>query len=115
MSRRPLTSRLAVRMSSYVTVSRSFARVQFEQAGPHLTAVEIVRDTRLPIITSLHRTLVALGLVISSYQARSGPFELIERVVFEPRDGGKLEAPLGEAAKAAILELVGDEGSSERG
>src|SRR5690606_17498436 len=102
----PLTTRLAVRMSCCVSVSRSFARVRFEQAGPHLTAVEIVRDTRLPIIPSLHRTLVALGLVVSSYQARTGPLELVERVVFEPRDGGKMEAGLGEAAKAAILELV---------
>lgn len=86
------------------------ARVSFEQAGSQLTAVEIVRGGRSPIIASLHRTLVALGIVISSYQARTGATELLERVVFERRDGGAIEAKLGEAARAAILELVTDDG-----
>ncbi|HTV23387.1 MAG TPA: hypothetical protein VMG12_32080 [Polyangiaceae bacterium] len=87
-------------------MSSSSARVHFEQSGSHLATVEIVRGGRSPIIASLHRSLVALGLVISSYQARTGPSELLERVVFERWDGGVIEAPLGEAAKAAILELV---------
>jgi hypothetical protein len=95
-------------MSECTNVSTSSARVRFEQSGSHLSAVEIVRGGRSPIIASLHRSLVALGLVVSSYQARTGPLELLERVVFERRDGGVIEAPLGEAAKAAILELVID-------
>jgi hypothetical protein len=90
-------------------VSSITARVSFEQAGSQLTAVEIVRGGRSPIITSLHRTLVALGIVISSYQARTGATQLLERVVFERRDGGAIESQLGEAAKAAILELVTDD------
>ena len=93
-------------MSEGVNVSSSSSRVRFEQSGSHLATVEIVRGGRSPVIASLHRSLVALGLVVSSYQARTGPFELLERVVFERRDGGVIEAPLGEAAKAAILELV---------
>jgi hypothetical protein len=88
-------------------------RVSFEQAGSQLTAVEIVRGSRSPIITSLHRTLIALGIVISSYQARTGAFQLMERVVFERRDGGAIEAQLSDAAKAAILELV-DGAAGER-
>ena len=80
--------------------------VHFEQAGSHLTGVEIVRGSRSPIIASLHRSLVALGIVVSSYQVRTGPSELMERVVFERRDGGVIEAKLSEATKAAILELV---------
>jgi hypothetical protein len=87
-------------------VSDTIARVRFEQAGSQLTGVEIVRGGRSPLITSLHRTLVALGIVISSYQARTGVSQLMERVVFERRDGGAIEAQLGEAMKAAILELV---------
>lgn len=114
--------RFAVQMSWCADVSASSARVHFEQSGSHLATVEIVRGGRSPIIASLHRSLVALGLVVSSYQARTGPFELMERVVFERRDGGVIEAPLGEAAKAAILELVidgpketrGDEGPPEK-
>ena len=83
------------------------SRVSFEQAGSCLTAVEIVRGKGSPIISSLHRALVALGIVVSSYQARTNEFQLMERVVFERSDGGVIEAQLGEAAKAAILELVG--------
>jgi hypothetical protein len=82
------------------------SRISFEQAGSRLTAVEIVRGKGSPIIVSLHRALIALGIVISSYQARTSAFELMERVVFERSDGGVIEAQLGEAAKAAILELV---------
>ena len=87
-------------------MSATTARVRFEEAGSQLTAVEIVRGSRFPLITSLHRTLVALGIVISSYQARTGPSQLMERVVFERRDGGAIEAQLGATMKAAILELV---------
>jgi hypothetical protein len=104
-----LTIGLAVQISECVNVSSSSARVHFEPSGSYLeTTVEIVRGGRSPIIASLHRSLVALGLVVSSYQARTGPSELLERVVFERWDGGVIEAPLGEAAKAAILELVID-------
>jgi hypothetical protein len=111
-----LTKCPAVQMSESDNVSSSSARVRFEQSGSHLATVEIVRGGRSPIIASLHRSLVALGLVVSSYQARTGPFELLERVVFERRDGGVIEAPLGEAAKAVILELVIDteEGPGEK-
>jgi hypothetical protein len=97
-----------------VNVSIIPSRVRFEQAGSNLTAVEIVRSGRSPIIASLHRSLLALGLVVSSYQARTGPSQLMERVVLERRDGGVIEAQLGEATRAAILELVTDEGPSER-
>jgi hypothetical protein len=92
-------------------VSDTIARVRFEEAGSQLTAVEIVRGGRSPLITSLHRTLVALGIVISSYQARTGVSELMERVVFERRDGGAIESQLGETTKAAILELVTQDGA----
>lgn len=93
-------------MSQCANVSSTSARVHFEHSGSHLATVEIVRGGRSPVIASLHRSLVALGLVISSYQARTGPSELMERVVLERWDGGVIEAPLGEAARAAILEVV---------
>ena len=85
------------------------SRVRFEQAGSTLTAVEIVRNGRSPIIATLHRSLLALGLVVSSYQARTGPSQLMERVVLERRDGGVIEAQLGEATRAVILGLVTDD------
>jgi hypothetical protein len=117
MSSRPLTT-LPTVLTSGALVSSIASRVSFEQAGSHLTAVEIARSGRSPLIASLHRSLVALGIVISSYQARTalqtGAFQIVERVVFERRDGGALEAQLGEAAKAAILELVTDETEGRR-
>ena len=94
-------------MTSYgVVVSSQSSRVRFEQSGSRLTAVEIVRGTRSPLIARLHGTLVALGIVVSSYQVRTGASELVERLVVERQDGGAIEAQLGEATKAAILELV---------
>lgn len=89
------------------------ARVRFEQSGSRLTAVEIIRGARSPVIARLHRTLVTLGIVISSYSVRTGASEIVERLVFERQDGGAIEAQLGEATKAAILELV--IGESARG
>jgi hypothetical protein len=91
---------------SRATVSLIPARVHFEQTGPQLTAVEIVRGGRSPVIASLHRALVTLGIVVSSYQARAGDSELIERIVLERRDGGTIEAQLSDETKAAILRIA---------
>jgi hypothetical protein len=82
------------------------ARVRFEQAGSRLTAVEIVRGTRSPLIASLHRALIALGIVVSSYEARAGTSELMERIVLERRDGGSIEAQLSDMTKATILRIA---------
>jgi len=82
------------------------SRVQFEQKGSQLTAVEIVRGSRSPIIARLHRSLLALGIVISSYQVRAGASEITERIVLERRDGGSIEAQLSEETKAAILRVA---------
>lgn len=95
-------------------MSLESARIRFEQSGSRLTAVEIVRGARSPVIARLHHTLVALGIVISSYQVRTGGTEIIERLVFERQDGGAIEAQLGEATKAAILELVIGDGARTR-
>jgi hypothetical protein len=83
-------------------VSSSNTLVRFEQAGPQLTA-EIVRGSRRPVIASLHRALLALGIVISSYQVRADGAALTERIVFERRDGGSIDASLSDAAKAAVI------------
>ncbi len=87
-------------------MSNTPARVHFEQAGSRLTAVEIVRGSRSPLIASLHRALLALGIVVSSYEARAGNFEIVERIELERRDGGGIEAQLSDATKAAILSIA---------
>jgi hypothetical protein len=81
-------------------------RVLFEQKGPRLTGVEIVRAARAPLIARLHGTLLALGIVVSSYQVRTGASEITERIVLERRDGGSIEAQLSDDTKAAILRLA---------
>jgi len=84
----------------------AMSRVQFEQKGSRLTAVEIVRGSRAPIIARLHRSLLAIGIVISSYQVRTGASEITERIVLERYDGGSIEAQLSDETKAAILRVA---------
>lgn len=84
-------------------MSSSNTLVRFLQAGSRLTGVEIVRGSRAPVIGSLHSALVALGIVVSSYQVRTSGSALTERIAFERRDGGSIEATLSDAAKAAVL------------
>ena len=81
-------------------------KVHFEQQGSELTAVEIGRNTRRPVIVSLHRALFALGIVVSSYQARLGTHGLVERVVLTRRDGGSIQGSLNAATRAAILPIA---------
>lgn len=82
------------------------SRVLFQQEGSHLTAVEIVRGSRAPTLPRLHRALLTLGIVISSYQVLPGASELTERMVLERTDGGSIEAQLSEETKAAILRVA---------
>lgn len=90
----------------WANVPTTPAQVHFEQTGPRLTAVKIVRGSRSPVIGALHRALVALGIVVASYQARAGEAELTERIVIERGDGGSIEAALSEETKAAILRIA---------
>jgi hypothetical protein len=80
--------------------------VHFEQEGAELTAVEIGRNSRSPVIVSLHRALFALGIVVSSYQARPVGHGLVERVVLSRRDGGAIQGQLNAATRAAILPIA---------
>jgi hypothetical protein len=88
------------------------AKVHFEQEGSSLTAVEIVRRGPAPVIVSLQRALLTLGIVVAGYQARPGSHGLLERVVLQRRDGGAIEGSLGAAARAAIVPLALQDGSS---
>jgi hypothetical protein len=89
-----------------VNVSRTEPQVRFEQEGTRLTAIEITREQRSPVIAVLQRTLFALGIVVSSYQARARTARLFERIVIERTDGGSIEGALSVATKAAILPIA---------
>jgi len=86
--------------------NKSSASVHFEEQGSELHAVEIGMSRRTPVIGSLHRALLALGIVVSSYHVRAGASGLVERLVLERRDGGAVQEPLSSATRAAILPLV---------
>lgn len=81
-------------------------QVHFEQQGSELTAVEIQRRGRSPVIVSLHRALLALGIVVSTYQVRPGVHGLVERVVLQRSDGGAIQGQLNAATRAAILPIA---------
>ena len=94
-------------MESDETVEPTEVKVHFEEQGSELTAVEIGRNTRSPVIVNLHRALFALGIVVSSYQARLGTHGgLVERLVMTRRDGGAIQGPLSAATRAAILPIA---------
>lgn len=95
-----------VRISLVTEMSGHEAKVRFEQDGAELTAVEIVRRGRYPMIVPLYRVLLGLGIVVSSYHARPSGAKLAERMVLQRRDGGAIDARLSEETKAAILPVV---------
>ena len=82
------------------------AQIHFEQVGSELTAVEITRDRRSPVIGALHRALFGLGVVISSYQARPIAHRLVERIVIERADGRRMDDSQSAATKAVVLSLI---------
>jgi hypothetical protein len=90
----------------FTKMDRPTAEVHFEEQEAKLTAVEIVRQGRSPLIVSLYPVLLSLGIVVSSYQARPSSRALRERIVVQRRDGGTLDANLSAQAKAAILPVV---------
>ena len=96
-----------------VIVSSTEPQVRFEQDGPRLVAIEITRAQRSPVIAILQRTLFALGIVVSSYQARARTARLVERIVIERSDGGSIDGALSAATKAAILPIALEHGPSE--
>ena len=89
-----------------VIVSQENPQVRFEQDGARLTAIEITREQRSPVIAVLQRTLFALGIVVSSYQARAKSARLVERIVIERTDGGSIDGALSIATQAAILPIA---------
>ena len=87
-------------------MSNENPQVRFEQDGSRLTAIEITRAQRSPVIAVLQRTLFTLGIVVSSYQARTLSTRLVERIRIERTDGGSIDGALSSATKAATLPIA---------
>ena len=102
-----MTSPIRVHTCSVVSTEPQAARIHFEQEGSRLTAIEIGRRSRLPVISSLHHALLALGIIVSSYHLKRTEADgLVERVVLEREDGGDIEGDLSAATKAAVLPIA---------
>jgi hypothetical protein len=87
-------------------MKRRVVTVNFEQNGSQLNAVEIGHSNRSPRISSLHSTLFALGIVISTYQIRASAAGYVERMVLSRLDGGVIEGKLLHDTRAAIMPIV---------
>jgi hypothetical protein len=85
---------------------QSQTRIHFEEDGVTLTAVEIDRRGRRPVIAKLHRALFALGIVVSTYQVRAVADGLVERLVIQRSDGASVSGELGVKARAAVLPVA---------
>ena len=100
----PLTGLTAI--PTFSPVSSTVAKLHFEQVGSTLTAVEITREARSPVIASVHRALFALGIIVASYQVRAESTRIVERVVLERSDGKSIDGELSAATKAAIVPIA---------
>lgn len=87
-------------------MSEAEAKIRFEEEGPELTAIEVVRSGRRPVIVPLYRVLLGLGIVVATYQARPNANSLAERMVLQRRDGSALGARLSEQTKAAVIPVL---------
>jgi hypothetical protein len=82
--------------------------VQFIENGQELTAVEVGRGGRSPVVGRLHRALFALGVVITTYQVRALPSRTVERMVLQRRDGGAITGELDALTRAAVMPIALD-------
>jgi hypothetical protein len=87
-------------------MKRRFVTINFEQSGSQLNAVEIGHSHRCPRVAALHSALLALGIVICSYQVKANACGYVERVEFARSDGRAIEGSLLEATRAAILPIA---------
>jgi hypothetical protein len=72
----------------------------------HLKAVEIRRAGARPLISSAQAALLALGIVVTSYQVRPSQDGLHERFELSRPDGGDLDETLSTSARTALLPLA---------
>ena len=85
------------------------ARVRFQEDRGRLHAVEVRRSSRRPLITALHRTLLAAGVVVTSYQAQATSRGLRERLELSSTDGHALTDTQSDNVRTAILPLMFEE------
>jgi hypothetical protein len=95
-------------MTSNIPTLEAGTSVQFVQNGAELTAVEVGRSGRSPVISRLHSVLFALGVVISGYQLRAYNGGTVERLILQRWDGEAISGELSALTRAAVLPIALD-------
>lgn len=86
----------------------SEARVRFQESSGRLHAVEVTRSNSRPIISALHRTLFAVGVVITSYRVQATTGGLHERMELASMSGEALTDHQSEQVRAVTIPLAWD-------
>jgi hypothetical protein len=87
-----------------MTIARSIIR--FSELRGRLKAVEIRRPGVRPLISGAQAALLALGIVVSSYQVKPADGGLSERFELSRLDGSDLDETLSASARSALLPLA---------
>lgn len=80
--------------------------VRFSDLRGRLKAVEISRPGVRPLISKARTALLALGIVVTTYQARPSRGGLNERFELSRPDGSDLDETLSADARSALLPLA---------
>lgn len=80
--------------------------VRFSDLRGRLKAVEIRRPVVRPLISSAQAALLALGIIVTSYQVRPSEDGLSERFELAKPDGSELDEQLSASARTALLPLA---------
>jgi hypothetical protein len=91
-----------------MTVAES--KVRFSDLRGRLKAVEIRRPGVRPLISGAQAALLALGIVVMSYQVKPSEGGLSERFELARPDGSDLDEDLSASARSVILPLALGEG-----
>lgn len=89
-------------------MSVSQTSVHFQESGGRLQAVEVLRSNSRPIISALHRTLFAAGVVITSYRVQATSGGLRERMELASLTGQALTDQQSEQVRTATIPLAWD-------
>ncbi len=82
------------------------AIVRFSDLRGRLKTVEIRRPGVRPLISGAQAALLALGIVVTSYQVRPSQRGLRERFELSQIDGSDLDETLSADARSALLPLA---------
>lgn len=87
-----------------MTVSQ--AMVRFSDLRGRLKAVEIRRPGVRPLISGAQAALLALGIVVTTYQVQPSKDGLRERFELSRADGTELDESMSAEARSALLPLA---------